>query len=134
MGNLRFKFRGKRVDNGEWVYGYYIQLDFHNSVDYVEEAQIVLDNGHVYVVDPETVGQYTGLKDKNGTEVYEGDIVGNLDLALDHFDYYEVIYHPKEASFIMVNKPENDRFDMTIAYHGEIIGNIHETPDLVKGE
>ena len=97
------KFRGKRLSDGEWVYG-----DLLHNVDCVKIREWEADVNQIpksYVVDDKTVGQFTGLKDKNGVEIYEGDIV-KFEL-----DGYQVIGEVVEicGSFgIMFDELDND--------------------------
>ena len=113
-------FRGKRKDNGEWVEG--------TGVVYTgKETLIVKFNYYFehYEVLPETVGQYTGLTDKNGKKIFEGDIV-KVPVYFDCGCYPHTEIRTKVVKIPMF---------YTIAFDGdiEIIGNIHDNPELLKG-
>lgn len=133
------KFRGKRIDNKEWVYGYLYELPLPSG-----DACMILtqDNNHLdnslepeydlaftlwvdlFVVDPDTVGQYTGLHDKNGKEIYEGDIIRHKDMVKP----YHVIYDGHQFT-------PNDGFrSLSYPKHWEVIGNIHDNPELIEKE
>jgi len=107
------KFRGKRLGNEEWVYGYYgITMKGKSYIDSIESNISMSHN----IVIPETVGQFTGLTDKNGKEIFEGDIVrGGIYLA------YEVKWEYEECGW---NIGESVRLF-------EICGNIHDNPELL---
>lgn len=134
-------FRGKRIDNGEWVKGFYVcVLDTHyimtGKFDSLTNGII---NSEAYKVDPSTVGQFTGLTDKNGRKIFEGDIIKWKYLCNDHL-VYQVVYEKGTAGFVTRRNFNNrdgidcysdsvfdDDGDMS-----EVIGNIHDNPELLE--
>ena len=142
--NREIKFRGKREDNGEWVVGSLISLKPEIAeIFYLKNAHKEKGNETACVyVDPKTVGQYTSLKDKNGKEAYEGDIVKDNQGVI-----YTIFFD--EGGFVMEScpkafgygsqggtNPTSPLADKQTAswFLGccEIIGNIHDNPELLE--
>lgn len=137
-------FRGKRMDNGEWVEGAF--LNDRNGAFYICPAVSDItygDNGNRrrigcwYNVDHDTVCQYTGLTDKNGKRIFEGDIV-STDVARPY-----LIVEFRDGCFMFnCNDGGEDYYDIMLPIlkeaqteykYGEVIGNIHDNPELLKG-
>lgn len=128
-------FRGKRVDNGEWVYG---ALFSHNPEmacfenDKKPTKALIINDGFCdwgfeppiccTEVIPSTVGQYTGLTDKNGKRIFEGDIIRAWGFPKDTLTI-QVMWYDKHAGFNLMGLN-------TEAF--EIIGNIYDNPELIK--
>ena len=122
-------FRGKRTDNGEWIEGYAAMSG---------GTFIICDNGLtyggfiVYEVIPETVGQYTGLTDKNGRRIFEGDIVERVsdgERAVISWLKYSACFG---LSFDGLCCGFDD-YDDNLPSDFEVIGNIHDNPEILKG-
>lgn len=133
------KFRGKRLDNQEWEQGNYVAYkeddgeDVHCIVSR-ERNQIGASLDFV-PVDPETVGQFTGLLDKNGKEIYEGDIVKSISGSLDVVSYDKIAFNLMTAYATAPNGTCMSFFGKNNPLKGiEVIGNIHDNQELLKTE
>lgn len=135
----QIKFRGKRKDTDEWVYGDLVR-NVEGAFAVVPPYKMDMNNiCSDYEVSPETVGQFTGLHDTNGKEIYEGDILQYIGRGADivgKIYYREVTF--KEGSFCIYCKDLNIHSPMsgyiTNGVLGwDVVGNIHDTPELLKG-
>lgn len=119
-------FRGKRADNGEWIYGYLIgnNVIVGEIVDFDEDY---FNTQFWYKVVPETVGQFTGLTDKNGTKIFDGDIVRFYDESEDELTNGVVVFNADFCSFCVSMKGHEDVMLMA-QWQYEVIGNIYDNP------
>lgn len=122
-------FRGKRLDNGEWVYGDLLHPDtscrivnYTDSPDSCEGMTGV--EYHYYDVDEATIGQFTGLHDKNGKEIYEGDRLKMKDID-GTIEYYNVVF--RKTGFHVDMEQYGHALLWTIDRNRiEVVGNIHD--------
>lgn len=129
--NDRYLYRAKRMDTGEWTYGYlygiwerkYILWGMTNDVPNMTE------------VDPSTICQCTGLKDKNGKLIWENDICIITDGTLDEEDgYFRLDWEIDRAMFEFEGTGICANFDNVSGYDCEVVGNIFDNPELLEVE
>ena len=130
------EFRGKAKHNNEWVYGFYSPLIWYPSL--TQTPSIKTFKGGDMEINPETLGQYTGVKDKNGTKIFEGDIVKYCihTKGYEHLDKNYIV----EFSFGGFRLRENlfDEFSDYVDNDSvdwdrcEVIGNIYDNPELLE--
>lgn len=127
----KIKFRGKSLNTGIWEYGDLNTLFYNHPRIYTISRKISVDEN--------TVGQFTGLHDKNGKEIYEGDIIRSLNSKGEPIIHH-IIYDNEEAGFIAALKGSvKGDFGYGKCYQQwiteckkEVIGNIHDNPELLK--
>ena len=144
-------FRGKRLQGGNWLEGYFFKSDINKRERESGKASLIFtpdcdtfitvpECHNSFMVASDTVGQYTGMTDKNGKRIFEWDIV-----AQNWYDYDEprddsfgkVVFCEYDCSFSVmdVNKDGFMPLGRCGSYHWEVevIGNIHDNPELLKG-
>ena len=125
-------FRGKWKNSGEWVYGNLFNPDKADTPTQICIGTYIAKT--CYEIDPETVGQYTGLTDKNGVKIFEGDILGGyLD---DNYPENQTVMEVVWCNYWWGTKEigcDPDPLEWEDGEMLEIIGNIHDNPELMKG-
>ena len=139
-------FRGKRVDSGEWVYGNLnygtIEIESIKDSYFISDFNVTPWDKKFFPVISETVGQSTGLTDKNGRKIFEGDIIhleySQVFFGGVYFGEYTAEVSYKEGCFITDGINNGDEIETPLSGFDndevEIIGNIHDNPELVGGE
>lgn len=127
-------YQGKRLDNGEWVEGYYSPVNLPlagNMGHFINEGGF-----RAIEVDPDTISEFTGLRDKNGKRIFEGYVV-KAEVGLD--EYIGIVkYDEERAMFLVVTFDRNkakhtDKLCLGCEYITEVIGNKWDNPELLKG-
>lgn len=124
------KFRAKRLDNNQLVIGYYLPTQYGEK-HFIYFALEFLNEHTRIEIDPKTLGQYTGIKDKNGKEIFEGDVV--ISVSDQYFKQDEIVWEGYNMGW-EIGKKDSWKLRSPMGSKTEILGNIYENPELLKGD
>lgn len=130
-----YLYRGKRKDNGEWVEGNLVQTVGGSYIVVPYKHETILGEGSVIEIDPSTICQCTGLRDKNGKLIWENDIVrdahGNFYKAFWQNNYYQFSWICVKSDVFSIGA----KWDLWSfrSFEIEVIGNIFDNPELLEG-
>ena len=128
--NREIKFRGKRIDTGEWVYGYYYSECGNTYIIENRQKEDMAKRNIPFRVKADTIGQYTGLEDRNWKEIYEGDTVGYR-FTDSSFVTGKVVWWGARCGFYIRTR-ENDYYELT--EHCQVIDTFSDNPELLEEE
>ena len=119
MREILFRGKSKSVNKGEWIYGSFVE-DTNLNACYIRDKSLVYE-----LVDRETVGQFTGLTDKNGNKIFEGDIVKFSHPAFNKSRIGVISYEMNETGFVLRHKGDYSWIAYANKFY-EVIGNIYD--------
>ena len=137
--NREIKFRGKSIGTGEWLYGYLFNFGNRDPLNIPCICACIptwKDALNIYQVHSDTIGQYTGLTDKNGKEIYEGDIIYQEAMFLGVVCIsarYGISIQKESSTWSLRNFVFDSDFDTGMFPDIEVRGNLHDNPELIKG-
>ena len=120
-------FRGKRKSDGKWIFGNLLQTDDDGT--YIIQNHVPHHFLKNFEVDPESICQYTGLTDKNGRKIFEGDI-----LRFENCSNYPVVWDDDYCAFGSCWYSDFDHLSKYRSIEIEVVGNIFDNPELLEEE
>lgn len=140
-GQITKSYTGINLKNGDWIYGSLVDDRAYGGKIYISWWNKSCEINTITEINADTVGQYTGLKDMNGVEMFEGDIVdyklGQTFIPLRDRCYNEIYYQEDHCGFFQRNIHKDGHrslgFSITVSQDKIVVGNIHDNPELLKG-